>query len=153
MKEIRSYLIRYVANRVYDLGLSICKSKAETVKRTLLQTDNFFQSSVKKAMCLTRTQIKIFGISEKQIIKLDILVSFLKKRHFLHFRATIIFRFIFQFWKSVTLLSRTLHQFFQVALCKQQTVVLHHWKRYRTGTMLPIAHPSMNYWFQYCDSH
>ena len=37
-------------------------SKAETVKTTLLQTDNFFQSSDKKATCLTRTQRKILGI-------------------------------------------------------------------------------------------
>ena len=78
-------------------------SKAETVKRIPLQTDNFFQSSNKKATCLTRTQINILGISEKQRIKLDIFVSFLKKKHFLHFKTTINFNFILQFYKRVTL--------------------------------------------------
>ena len=40
-------------------------SKAKSVNRTLLQTDNFFQFSDKKTTCLTRAQIKILGISEK----------------------------------------------------------------------------------------
>ena len=56
--------------------------KAKTIKRTLLQTDNFFQSSDEKATSLTRTQIKSSGISEKQRIKLDIFVNFLKKKYF-----------------------------------------------------------------------
>ena len=43
-----------------------------------LQTDNFFQFSDKKTTCLTRAQIKILGISEKQIITLDIFVNFLR---------------------------------------------------------------------------
>ena len=116
VKQIGRCLIRYADNRVYDLGLSICRlscdsetcinrscskaetllrrtgtfdpvcflyaslshiSKAETVQRILLQTDNFFHSSGKKDTCYTWTQIK--GISEKQRINLDIFVSFLKK--------------------------------------------------------------------------
>ena len=56
-------------------------SKVETVKRTLLQTDNFFQSSDKKVTCLTRTQIKVLGISKKQRINSDIFVNVLKKTH------------------------------------------------------------------------
>ena len=56
-------------------------SKVETVKRTLLQTDKFFQSSDKKVTCLTRTQIKVLGISKKQRIKSDIFLNVLKKRH------------------------------------------------------------------------
>ena len=110
-------------------------SKAKTVHRTPLQTDNFFQSSGKKGICITRTQIKILGISEKQRINLDIFVSFLKKKHFLHFKTTtIFFDFILQFWKSAILLRSTLYLFFQVALCNPPTVVLRHWKWYRTGT-------------------
>ena len=61
----------------------LCISKAKTVRRTLLQTDNFFQSSDKNVNCLTRTQIKILGIFEKQRIELNIFVSFLKKTLFL----------------------------------------------------------------------
>ena len=55
-------------------------SKAKSVNRTLFQTDNFFQFSDKKTTCLTRAQIKILGISEKQIITLDIFVNFLRWR-------------------------------------------------------------------------
>ena len=71
-------------------------SKAKTVKRTLLQTNNFFSPQIKRASCLTPTQINILGISEEQRIKLDIFVNFLKKNHFLDFKTTIIF-FWFRF--------------------------------------------------------
>ena len=54
--------------------------KAETIKKTLLQTDNFFQSSDKKVTCLIK--IKLSGISEKQRINLNIFVNFLKKKYF-----------------------------------------------------------------------
>ena len=57
-------------------------SKAKNVKRKLLQSDNFYQSSDKKATCLKRTEIKILGISKKQRTKLEIFFSFLKKKHF-----------------------------------------------------------------------
>ena len=129
VKQIGRCLIRYADNRVYDLGLSICRlscdsetcinrscskaetllrrtgtfdpvcflyaslshiSKAETLQSTLLQKDNFFHSSDKKVTCLTRTQIKVLGIFEKQRINLDIFVNFLKKnRFFLHFNPVI----------------------------------------------------------------
>ena len=49
-------------------------SKAKTVKTTLLQTDNFFQSSDKKATCLTPTQIYVLGIK----------FNFLKDKHFFY---------------------------------------------------------------------
>ena len=59
-----------------------CIPKAETVKKTLLQTDNNFQSPDKKVTCLTQIQIKVLGIFGKQRIKLDIFVNFLKTKHF-----------------------------------------------------------------------
>ena len=49
-------------------------SKAETVKRTLIQTDNFFQSSDKKPTLHGHKKCKNSG---KQRIKLDIFVNFL----------------------------------------------------------------------------
>ena len=126
----------------------LCISKAKTVKGTLLQTDNFFQSSDKNTACLMRTQIKKLGISEKQRIKLDILSIFSKINIFLDFKTTIIsFDFILQFWRSAILSSRTLYLFFQVALGYQPTVVLRHWKRYWTGTFKPYSNCSINYWF------
>ena len=135
VKQIGRCLIRYADNRVYDLGLSICRlscdsetcinrscskaetllgrtgtfdpvcflyaslshiSKAEIVKRTLLQTDNLFQSSDKKFTCYTRTQIKVLGIFKKQRINLDIFVNFLPFK-------TVFFYFILQFLKEILL--------------------------------------------------
>ena len=77
-------------------------SKAETVKKTLLQTDNFFHPSDKKKMtCLTRTQIKVFGISEKRRISFDIFVIFLKKKRFFYtLKQFFCFDFILQFLKE-----------------------------------------------------
>ena len=59
-----------------------CILKAETVKKTLLQADNNFQSPDKKVTCLTQIQIKVLRIFGKQRIKLDIFVNFLKTKHF-----------------------------------------------------------------------
>ena len=73
-------------------------SKVETVKRTLLQTDNFFQSSSN----LPDTKKKFIN-SEKQRIELNIFVKFLKKRLFLPLKTTmIIFDFTLQFSGSVS---------------------------------------------------
>ena len=97
--------------------------KWKTVKRTLLETDNIFSPQIKKGPCLKRTQIKILGISEKQRIKLDIFVNFLKKKHFFTLQNNIFFYFNLQFWRSATLLTRTRYLLFQVALCNQPTIV------------------------------
>ena len=76
-------------------------AKAKTVKRTLLQRRNSFQSSDKKATCLMRTKMKIFGIFVNQRNKLDIFSIFSKRATFLHFKTTIIvFDFILQFCRS-----------------------------------------------------
>ena len=117
-------------------------SKVKTAKWALPQTENFFQSSHKKSACLTRTQLKILGISKKQIIKLDIFFNFLKIKFFFYtLKRQYLFAFILQFWMSAILLSRTLNLFFQVSLCIQPTVVLRHWKRYRTGAFKPYPTP------------
>ena len=85
-------------------------SKAETVKRALLQTDSFFHSSDKKVTCLTRTEIKVLGISEKQRINLDIFVNFLKKkRFFLHFKIVFFFISFCSFWRKAIFLSIIAH--------------------------------------------
>ena len=76
--------------------------KAETVKRTLPQTDNFFRPSDKKATCLTRIQTKVLGVSEKLRINLDILSLFSKRNVFLHFK-TVFFYSILQFLKEILL--------------------------------------------------
>ena len=92
-------------------------SKAETVKRALLQTDNFFSVIRLKNNLLYPDTKKNFRNSEKQRIKLDIFVNFLKKNNFLHFETTIIlFDFFLQFWRSTILLSRTMSFFTSCAL-------------------------------------
>ena len=88
-------------------------SKAKTVKRTLLQTDNFFQSSDKKATCPEQTQIKVLEISKKQKVKLNIFVNFLIKKTFFTLQNNNnFFHFILQFSQSAILLSQTLYFFF-----------------------------------------
>ena len=70
---------------------------------------------------------KNFRNSYKQIIKLDIFVNFLKKKHFLHFKTGMfLFDFILQFWRGTILLSQTLYLFLHVALSNQPTAVLRH---------------------------
>ena len=96
--------------------------KRKTVKRTLLQTDNLFSLQIKKNT-LPYADTKISGISEKQRIKLDIFVNFLKKKHFFTLQNNIFFYFNLQFWRSATLLTRTRYLLFQVALCNQPTIV------------------------------
>ena len=116
-------------------------SKGETVKWTLLQIDNFFQFSDKKAICFTRTQRKILGIPRNRELNWTFLLIF-PKRNIFYFETTmILFDFILHFWRSKILLSQTLFLFFQVALCSQPAIVLRHWKRYRTGTFKPYSTP------------
>ena len=53
-----------------------------------------------------------------------------------------LFDVILQFWRRAILLSLlTLCLFFQVALCNQPTIVLRHWKWYRTRTFKPYSTP------------
>ena len=102
-------------------------SKVETVKRTLLRTDNFFSPQIKKPPALCRHKIKNWGISDKEKINVHFSQFSLKETFVLHFKTTIIFfDFIFQFWRSATRLTRTLYLLFQVAPCNQPTVVLRH---------------------------
>ena len=81
----------------------------------------FFQFSDKKAICLTRKQIKILGIPRNRELNWTFL-SILSKIIFFYFKVTIIlFNFILQSWGSMILLSRNLYLFFQVTLCPSLT--------------------------------
>ena len=83
------------------------------------KAETFFQSSDKKATCLL--PYKNFRNSEKQIIKLEIFVNFLKKKHFLHFKTgKILFDFILQFWKSTIYLSRSQYLFYTLPSATNQ---------------------------------
>ena len=116
--------------------------KRKPKKGLCFKTDNFFRPWIKKPpTCITWTQIKISGISEKQR-NWAFLSIFSKRNIFLHFKTTIaFFDFILQFWRSATLLTQTCYLLFQVALCNQPTVVLRHWKWHRTRTFKPYCIP------------
>ena len=128
-------------------------SNVTTVKRTLLQTNNFFQSWDKKAISLTPTQTRILGISEKQRIKLEILVKFVKKKHFLHLKTIIIYFLISYFSLSAMRFSQTLYLFFLCCSLQPTNSCFISLKAISDKNLQTILHPSMSYWFQYCDLH
>ena len=102
--------------------------KRKTVKRTLPQTDNIFSPQLKKTSCLTRTQIS--GISEKQRIKLNIFVNFLKKKNFFTLQSSIFFISIWSF-EGVQLFWLELAIFYSKLLsATNQQLFSRHWKRY-----------------------
>ena len=106
-------------------------SKAKNCKEDTASDGWHFQSSDKKAPCLTRTQIKISGIFEKQIIKLDILGNFLKNKHFLHCKTTFFlisicsFEGVQHFWLELAIF------YSKVLSATNQQLFLRHWKQYR----------------------
>ena len=93
--------------------------KRKAVKRTLLHTDNIFSPQIKKH----RTQIKTLWISNESRIKVGISVNFLKNKHFFTLQNNDFFYFNLQFWRSATLLIRTLYILFQIAFCNQLTII------------------------------
>ena len=102
-------------------------AKAKSVKRTLLQKVNFFQSSNTRSHLPYPVTRENLGISEKQTIKLDISANFLKKKLFYTLKQHYFLKFHLQFWRSGILLSQILYLFLRVALCNQATVALRHW--------------------------
>ena len=118
-----------------------CISKAKTVKRTLLETDNVLQSSNKKATCLTRTQIIILGIFEKQRTKLDIFVNFLKKKHN--------FLFHFTFLKKSDVLESSSVSFFPRCPLLPTNNCLASLNAISDRDLETILRSFMSYWFQY----
>ena len=106
-------------------------SEGETVKRTVLQTDNFFQSSDKKPTCLTRTQRKILGIPRNRELNWTFLSIFSKRNIFLHFKTTFFFISICSF-EGVQHFWLELAIFYSKLLsATNQQLFLRHWKRYR----------------------
>ena len=100
--------------------------KRKTVKRTLVQTGNIFSPQIKSTLPYTDT--KISGISEKQRIKLNIFVNFLKKKRFFYTSKQHFFYFNLKFWRSATLLTRTFYS--KLLSATNQQLFSRHWKRY-----------------------
>ena len=116
-------------------------AKAKTLKRTLLQTDNFFQFSDKKATCPVQKHMNILGISEKLRIKLDNSVNFLKKKLFLHLKATTFFIFHFTVLKDCDALNSNSVSFSPSCFLQSTNSCFTSLKRYRTGTFKPCSTP------------
>ena len=84
-------------------------SEGETVKRTVLQTDNFFQSSDKKPTCLTRTQRKILGIPRNRELNWTLLSIFSQRKIFYTLKQQWFFLISFYSFEGV--------RYFRVELC------------------------------------
>ena len=97
-------------------------SKAKNCKEDTASYGEHFQSSVKKrTTCLTRAQ-QFQEFPRNTELNWTFLSIFSKRNIFLHFKAAF-FYFNLKFWRSATLLTRTRHLLFQVALCNQPTIV------------------------------
>ena len=83
--------------------------KAETVKRALVQTNNFFQSSDKNATCLTRTQRKNLGIPRNRELNWTFFSIFSNRIIFYSLKQQWLFLISFYSFEGV--------QYFWVELC------------------------------------
>ena len=128
-------------------------SKAKTAKWDLPQTDNFFQSSHKKSACLTRTQLKILGISKKQRIKLDIFSIFSKRNIVLHFKTAIFVCFHFAVLNECDTFESNSESFFPSFSLHPTNSCFASLKAISDRCLQTIPHPSIYYWFHYCDLH
>ena len=126
-------------------------SKAKTVKRTLLQTNNFFQSSNKKATCHMQTNKNFRNFRETknqighfcQTSQKETFFYTLKQQFSISFCS---FEGVRYFWVELCIIfSKLLSATDQQLFCVTESDI-------GQGPSNHI-HPSMNYWFQYCDSH
>ena len=126
-------------------------SKAETVKRTLLQTDNSFSPQIKKATCFTHTQRTILGIPRNRELNWTFLSIFLKRKIFYTLKQQWFFLISFYSFEGI--------QYFWVELCiffyksPSATTQLVSLKVISDKDHWTILHPSMNYCLHYSDLH
>ena len=128
----------------------LCISKLKTVKRTLLQTDNFFSPQRKNSPALRGHKSKFQEFSKNRELNWKFLLIFLKIHIFLHFETAIFFLFHFAALKECVLLSRTLYIFSSLLFATNQSCFAS-LKTISDRDRQTILHPSMNYWFQQCD--
>ena len=118
--------------------------KWKTVKRTLLQMDNFFSPHLKKHPALRE---HISGISDKKR-NWTFLSIFSKGNIFLHFKTTF-FKFKFGVLKECNIFDS--NALFFIPSCFLQPTNNCFCAIESNINLQTILHPSMNYWFQYCD--
>ena len=101
-----------------------------------------FSPQIKKPPALRGNIWKFLEFPRNKVLNWTFLSIFLKRNfYFYTLKQQHLFCLILQCWKSAVLLSRTLNCFLQVTLCNQPTVVLRHWRWYRTGTFKPCSTP------------
>ena len=122
--------------------------KRKTVKRTLLQTDNIFSPQL-KSPCLTRTQ-KFQEFPRNRELNWTFLSIFSKRNIFLHFKTTF---FLFQFAVLKECNTFDSNSLSFILSCSLQPTNNFFCATESDIDLLTILHPSMNYWFQYCDLH
>ena len=123
--------------------------KRKTVKRALLHMDNIFSPQLKKTPWLTRTQ-KFQEFLRKRELNWTFLSIFSKRNIFLHFKAAF---FLFQFEVLKECNSFDSNSLSFIPSCSLQPTNNCFCATESDIDLQTILHPSMNYWFQYCDLH
>ena len=123
--------------------------KWKTVKRTLLQTDNILSHQLKKTPWLKRTQ-KFQEFPRNRELNWTFLSIFSKRNIFLHFKAAF---FLFQFEVLKECNSFDSNSLSFIPSCSLQPTNNCFCATESDIDLQTILHPSMNYWFQYCDLH
>ena len=123
--------------------------KRKTVKRTLLQTDNIFSPQLKKTPCLTRTQ-KFQEFPRNRELNWTFLSIFSKRKIFFTLQSSI---FLFQFEVLKECNSFDSNSLSFIPSCSLQPTNNCFCATESDIDLQTILHPSMNYWFQYCDLH
>ena len=123
--------------------------KWKTVKRTLLQTDNILSHQLKKTPWLKRTQ-NFQEFPRNRELNWTFLSIFSKRNIFLHFKATF---FLFQFEVLKECNSFDSNSLSFIPSCSLQPTNNCFCATESDIDLQTILHPSMNYWFQYCDLH
>ena len=96
----------------------------------------------------------ILGISEKQRIKLDVSVNFLKKKPlFLHFKTTTFFLFHFTVLKECNTFESNSESFSPSWSLQPTNSCFTPLKAISDRDLQTMLHSSINYWFYYCDFH
>ena len=96
--------------------------------------------------------MKNLGISEKRRIKLDIFVNFLQTEHFFKLsKNNSFFGFHFAVLKECDTFESNSASFFPSCSLWPTNSCFASLKVISDGDLQTILHPSMNYWFQYCD--
>ena len=123
--------------------------KRKTVKRTLLQTDNIFSPQIKKHPALRGH--KNFRNSRETENYIGHFCQFSQKETFFYTSKQHFFLFQFAVLKECNTFDSNSLSF--ILSCSLQPTNNSFYANESGIDLEIILHPSMNYWFQYCDLH